>query len=47
MEKRGPAMGMIGAAMGMGMVFGPAIGGILSGISLAFPFVFAGLLALD
>ncbi len=46
MEKRGPAMGMIGAAMGMGMVFGPAIGGILSGISLAFPFVFAGLLAL-
>ncbi|MDD3852179.1 MAG: MFS transporter [Syntrophomonadaceae bacterium] len=46
MEKRGSAMGMIGAAMGMGMVFGPAIGGILSGISLAFPFVFAGLLAL-
>lgn len=45
-EKRGSAMGMIGAAMGMGMVFGPAIGGILSGISLAFPFVFAGLLAL-
>lgn len=45
-EKRGQAMGMIGAAMGMGMVFGPAIGGVLSGISLAFPFVFAGLLAL-
>ncbi len=45
-EKRGPAMGMIGAAMGMGMVIGPAIGGMLSGISLAFPFVFAGLLAL-
>ena len=33
---KAPAMGMIGAAMGMGMVFGPAIGGILSGISLAF-----------
>lgn len=46
LEKRGSAMGMIGAAMGMGMVFGPAIGGILSSISLAFPFVFAGLLAL-
>jgi len=46
LEKRGSAMGMIGAAMGMGMVFGPAIGGILSEISLAFPFVFAGLLAL-
>ncbi|MDD3024026.1 MAG: MFS transporter [Syntrophomonadaceae bacterium] len=46
LEKRGSAMGMIGAAMGMGMIFGPAIGGLLSGISLAFPFVFAGLLAL-
>lgn len=46
LEKRGSAMGMIGAAMGMGMVFGPAIGGLLSRISLAFPFVFAGLLAL-
>ncbi|HPF44830.1 MAG TPA: MFS transporter [Syntrophomonadaceae bacterium] len=45
-EKRGNAMGMIGAAMGMGMIFGPAIGGLLSGISLAFPFVFAGILAL-
>lgn len=46
LEKRGAAMGMVGAAMGMGMIFGPAIGGILSGISLAFPFVFAGLLAM-
>lgn len=46
LEKRGSAMGMIGAAMGMGMVFGPAIGGLLSEISLAFPFIFAGLLAL-
>ncbi len=46
LEKRGGAMGMVGAAMGMGMIFGPAIGGLLSGISLAFPFVFAGILAL-
>ncbi len=46
LEKRGSAMGLIGAAMGMGMVFGPAMGGLLSRISLAFPFVFAGLLAL-
>ncbi len=45
LEKRGSAMGMIGAAMGMGMIFGPAIGGLLSGISLAFPFLFAGTLA--
>lgn len=46
LEKRGSAMGLIGAAMGMGMVFGPAMGGLLSRISLAVPFVFAGLLAL-
>ncbi|HZK43505.1 MAG TPA: MFS transporter [Syntrophomonadaceae bacterium] len=46
LEDRGSAMGLIGAAMGMGMVFGPAIGGLLSEISLAFPFVFAGLLAM-
>ncbi|NLB89375.1 MAG: MFS transporter [Syntrophomonadaceae bacterium] len=46
LEKRGSAMGVIGAAMGMGMVFGPAIGGLLSEISLGFPFIFAGLLAL-
>ncbi|CFY07659.1 Tetracycline resistance protein, TetA/multidrug resistance protein MdtG [Syntrophomonas zehnderi OL-4] len=46
LKKRGSAMGMIGASMGIGMVFGPAIGGLLSSISLAFPFVFAGLLAL-
>lgn len=46
LQKRGSAMGMVGAAMGMGMIFGPAIGGILSGISLAFPFLFAGSLAL-
>ena len=44
LEKRGGAMGMIGAAMGMGMVFGPAVGGLMSQISLAFPFTFAGIL---
>ncbi len=44
LEKRGPAMGMVGAAMGMGMIFGPALGGIMSNISLGFPFIFAGLL---
>jgi MFS family permease len=35
-EKRGNAMGMIGAAMGMGMIFGPAIGGLLSGYRWPF-----------
>lgn len=46
LEKRGSSMGMVGAAMGMGMIFGPAIGGLLSTISLGFPFLLAGLLAL-
>lgn len=45
-EKRGSAMGMIGAAMGMGMIFGPALGGILSKVSLGFPFIFAGILGI-
>ncbi|MGR6837509.1 MFS transporter [Syntrophomonas erecta] len=45
-EERGRSMGLIGAAMGMGMIFGPAIGGVLADISLGFPFLLAGLLAL-
>ncbi|MDD2586266.1 MAG: MFS transporter [Syntrophomonadaceae bacterium] len=44
-EQRGTSMGLIGASMGMGMIFGPAIGGVLSNISLAFPFFIAGSLA--
>ncbi|NLK51361.1 MAG: TCR/Tet family MFS transporter [Syntrophomonadaceae bacterium] len=45
-ENRGKSMGLIGAAMGIGMIFGPAIGGLLSEVSLGFPFLFSGLLAL-
>jgi MFS transporter, DHA1 family, multidrug resistance protein len=37
-EHRGGGMGVIGAAMGVGMVFGPAIGGWMSDISLSAPF---------
>lgn len=44
-EKRASSMGLIGAAMGMGMIFGPALGGMLSDISLSFPFFFAAGLA--
>ena len=44
-EKRGASMGMVGASMGVGMIFGPAIGGFLSQISLAFPFLASGALA--
>ncbi len=38
---RGGGMGMIGAAMGVGMIIGPGIGGWLGGGNLALPFFFA------
>lgn len=41
-EDRGKGMGMVGAAVGLGFVFGPAIGGIFSKISLSMPFYIAG-----
>ena len=44
-EERSKAMGMIGAAFGLGFIFGPAIGGILAQISISAPFYFAGALA--
>lgn len=40
-ENRAKGMGMIGAAFGIGFVFGPAIGGILSRWGIAVPFLFA------
>jgi DHA1 family multidrug resistance protein-like MFS transporter len=40
-EERGGGMGIIGAAMGVGMVIGPGLGGWMSGISLAAPFFLA------
>lgn len=43
-ETRAQGMGMIGAAFGLGFMFGPAIGGLLSTISLELPaFAAAGL----
>jgi len=45
-KSRGGGMGVIGAAMGLGMVLGPGIGGIMSGISLQAPFYFAAVLSL-
>jgi len=44
-EQRSKGMGLIGAAFGLGFIFGPAIGGILSRVSVAAPFLFAALLA--
>ena len=44
-EQRSRAMGMIGAAFGLGFTFGPLIGGIMSRISYSAPFFFAAGLA--
>lgn len=45
-EKRAQYMGFIGAAFGLGFIFGPMIGGVLSHYSLGAPFYFAAALAL-
>jgi len=45
-ENRAKGMGLIGAAFGLGFIFGPAIGGILSQWGIGVPFLFAGALAL-
>ncbi|MFC5463606.1 MFS transporter [Lederbergia graminis] len=45
-EDRGKGMGVVGAAVGLGFVFGPAIGGIFSDISLNMPFYIAGISSL-
>lgn len=43
-KSRNRGLGMIGAAFGLGFIIGPAVGGILSGISYSVPaFVAAGL----
>lgn len=40
-ENRAKGMGLIGAAFGLGFIFGPAIGGILSQWGIHVPFIFA------
>jgi len=40
-KNRGGGMGIIGAAMGVGMVIGPGLGGWLGGVSLSLPFFIA------
>lgn len=45
-ENRTKGMGMVGMAIGLGFIFGPAIGGLLSMFSLAIPFFVASSLAL-
>jgi DHA1 family tetracycline resistance protein-like MFS transporter len=46
-ENRTKGMGMIGAAFGLGFIFGPAIGGVLSRWGIQVPFLFAAGLALS
>jgi MFS family permease len=45
-EDRSKAFGLIGAAFGLGFIIGPALGGLLSNLSLSAPAYFAGGLAL-
>ncbi len=46
-ENRAKGMGMVGAAFGLGFIFGPAIGGLLSRISPSAPMWFASALCLS
>ncbi len=46
LDKRSGAMGMLGAALGLGFVLGPALGGLLGHYSLQTPFYAAAALAL-
>ena len=45
-EDRARGMGLIGAAFGLGFIFGPALGGMLSAYGESVPFLAAGALAL-
>lgn len=45
-ENRAKGMGLVGAAFGLGFIFGPPIGGILSRWGISVPFFFAAGLAL-
>src|SRR5690625_2573714 len=42
-DDRGKGMGVVGAAVGLGFILGPAIGGLFSTTSLSLPFYVAGL----
>lgn len=44
--QRGKAMGQIGAAISLGFMVGPGIGGLLSNVNLSFPFYIAGTAAI-
>src|SRR5690606_3810603 len=43
-ENRNKYMGLMGMSIGLGFIFGPAIGGVLGGISLHLPFTASAIL---
>lgn len=45
-EERGKGMALLGAAMSLGFMIGPGIGGFLAQVSLVFPFYFSAIVAL-
>lgn len=45
-EDRGKGMGIVGAATGLGFIFGPAIGGVFTKIDIHAPFYIAGIISL-
>lgn len=45
-EQRGKAFGKLGAAFGVGFIFGPMLGGLLGSIDIRLPFFLAGGLAI-
>src|SRR5690606_29666709 len=45
-ENRNKYMGLLGMSIGLGFIFGPAIGGVLGHYSLQLPFIASGILTL-
>jgi multidrug resistance protein len=45
-EERNKYMGLLGMSIGLGFIFGPAIGGVLGGVSLSLPFTASAVLVL-
>lgn len=45
-DNRNKYMGLLGMSIGLGFIFGPAIGGVLGHISLQLPFIASGVLTL-
>jgi DHA1 family multidrug resistance protein-like MFS transporter len=45
-EERGSGMGILGAAGGLGTIFGPALGGLMADYGLSVPFFFAAAMSL-